>query len=385
MNRQGTLSLLKRSGGLAIKLSNINRNQSGRDLTKAIFTRFFFSLLIYTTALGIAFLIAIFILTRFTWYEGDRLYEFFHLIDRNRFAFLLTLWIIGFIVIFFSNWRRTLNYIDTIVEASNQLVETNDGLIQLPVELKQVEDQMNQVKQRAMSNARLAREAEQRKNDLIVYLAHDLKTPLTSVIGYLTLLRDEQEISEQLRQKYLSIALSKAERLEDLINEFFEITRFNLSQLTLEQSQVNLTRMLEQITFEFKPMLLEKNLQLELVVDPDLQLICDIDKMERVFDNLIRNAISYSFEKSTIKINVITKADGVDIQFENEGQTISEEKQSRVFEQFYRLDLARGTKTGGAGLGLAIAKEIVERHGGMISVFSENELIRFTVSLLTDS
>lgn len=370
---------------MAIKLSNINRNQSGRDLTKAIFTRFFFSLLIYTTALGIAFLIAIFILTRFTWYEGDRLYEFFHLIDRNRFAFLLTLWIIGFIVIFFSNWRRTLNYIDTIVEASNQLVETNDGLIQLPVELKQVEDQMNQVKQRAMSNARLAREAEQRKNDLIVYLAHDLKTPLTSVIGYLTLLRDEQEISEQLRQKYLSIALSKAERLEDLINEFFEITRFNLSQLTLEQSQVNLTRMLEQITFEFKPMLLEKNLQLELVVDPDLQLICDIDKMERVFDNLIRNAISYSFEKSTVKINVITKADGVDIQFENEGQTISEEKQSRVFEQFYRLDLARGTKTGGAGLGLAIAKEIVERHGGTISVFSENELIRFTVSLLTDS
>lgn len=347
--------------------------------------RFIYSLLIYTAILGIIFLLAVFYLSRFTWYRGDFLYEILHTINRNRFAFLFTCWMIGFILIFFVNWRRTLNYIDTIVEASNQLVEPSDDLIQLPAELRQVEDQMNQVKQAGIRNARLAREAEQRKNDLIVYLAHDLKTPLTSVIGYLTLLRDEREISEELRLKYMSIALSKAERLEDLINEFFEITRFNLSQLTLEQTQVNLTRMLEQITYEFKPMLLEKSLQLNLEVDSDLEIICDVDKMERVFDNLIRNAISYSFDKGTVKITVVTKKDGVEVQFENEGQTISEEKQSRVFDQFYRLDVARSTKTGGAGLGLAIAKEIVERHDGRISVFSENELIRFTVFLPTVS
>lgn len=359
----------------------MNRSHSGRALTKAMLMRFFYSLLIYTAILGIIFLLAVFYLSRFTWYRGDFLYELFRLIDQNRFTFLFTLWIGGFILIFFINWRRTLNYIDTIVEASNQLVEPSDDLIQLPAELRQVEDQMNQVKQSGIRNARLAREAEQRKNDLIVYLAHDLKTPLTSVIGYLTLLRDEQEISEKLRQKYLSIALGKAVRLEDLINEFFEITRFNLSQLTLEQTEVNLTRMLEQITYEFRPMLLEKNLQLSLEIDPDLEIVFDVDKMERVFDNLIRNAISYSFDKGSVKITVVTKTDGIEIQFENEGQTISEEKQSRVFEQFYRLDLARGTKTGGVGLGLAIAKEIVERHGGTISVFSENELIRFTVFL----
>lgn len=109
-------------------------------------------------------------------------------------------------------------------------------------------------------NAAIAKKAEKRKNDLIVYLAHDLKTPLSSVIGYLNLLKDEQQISDELREKYLSISLDKAERLEDLINEFFEITRFNLSNITLEYRMINLTRMLEQLVYEFKPMLAEKNL-----------------------------------------------------------------------------------------------------------------------------
>lgn len=287
----------------------------------------------------------------------------------------------GIIIIILFHWRKTLNHIDTIVEASNELVDPNDDLIHLPVALKQVEDQMNQVKQEGIRNARIAKEAEQRKNDLIVYLAHDLKTPLTSVIGYLSLLRDEQEISEKLRGKYLSISLEKAIRLEDLINEFFEVTRFNLSQLTLDRSRVNLSRMLEQIVFEFNPMLASKNLQFSLQVEENIEMICDVSKMERVFDNLIRNAINYSFEGGTVKIIATKMNDDVEVCFENKGNTISKEKQSRIFEQFYRLDASRGTQTGGAGLGLAIAKQIVELHQGTITVFSENEIIRFTVFL----
>jgi two-component system sensor histidine kinase VanS len=175
--------------------------------------------------------------------------------------------------------------------------------------------------------------------------------------------------------------LEKAERLEDLINEFFEITRFNLSNLTLELSRINLTRMLEQLTYEFKPMLEDKGLECKLVSSPDITIKCDVNKLQRVFDNLLRNAVNYSFEDSTIEINVLPQNDEVKIIFTNRGNTIPAEKLNRIFEQFYRLDTARTTKQGGAGLGLAIAKEIIELHHGTITAVSENEIITFEVIL----
>lgn len=132
-----------------------------------------------------------------------------------------------------------------------------------------------------MNNLRAAKEAEQRKNDLVTYLAHDLKTPITSVIGYLTLLRDEPQISEEIRSRYMNIALDKAERLDDLINEFFEITRFNLSHISLEKKQINLSLMLQQLTYEFQPMLAEKNLTCSLCL-----AIRNADKKEPYLDGL---------------------------------------------------------------------------------------------------
>jgi two-component system sensor histidine kinase VanS len=232
-----------------------------------------------------------------------------------------------------------------------------------------------------VKNARAAKEAEQRKNDLIVYLAHDLKTPLTSVIGYLSLLRDEREISEELQEKYLGVALEKAERLEDLINEFFEITRFNLTHLTLEKERVNLSRMLEQIVFEFRPMFLEKGIAYEMEIEPGLSIVCDVDKMERVFDNLLKNAVNYTPEGGKIRVAAGKEAESVVITFWNTGRTIPKEKLERIFEQFFRLDSARRSSSGGAGLGLAIAKEIVELHGGKIWAASEDGTVEFTVEI----
>lgn len=222
--------------------------------------------------------------------------------------------------------------------------------------------------------------AEQKKNDLVMYLAHDLKTPLASVIGYLNLLRDEKEISDELREKYISISLEKAERLEDLINEFFEITRFNLSDITLQYGKINLTRLLEQLVYEFKPMLADKNLICNINAENDIVINCDGDKIQRAFDNILRNAVIYSFENSKINITANYVDNGVSITFSNNGNTIPQEKLERIFEQFYRLDEARSTN-GGAGLGLAIAKQIIELHGGKISAKSENNLIEFTVVL----
>jgi two-component system sensor histidine kinase VanS len=350
-------------------------------LSRTITRRFFITLLLFTVILLVTFVLSAQFFSSFIWYGNEPLYPILSLIDQFAIPFLLICWLIGFYVIFRFYWRKGFGYINTIVDASNQLVASNEDPIRLPPELSLVEDRMNRIKQEAINNARIAQEAEQRKNDLIVYLAHDLKTPLTSVIGYLTLLRDERHISSELQSKYLSVALDKAERLEDLINEFFEITRFNLSQIDLVLSRVNLTRMLEQIIFELQPILAEKNLKINLESPGNLEMKLDGNKMQRVFDNLIRNAIHYSFKNTSINILVKAERQQVTLRFRNQGNTIPKDKLDRIFEQFFRLDPSRGTKTGGSGLGLAIAKQLVEAHQGTIQAFSENEIIEVCVRL----
>ena len=286
-----------------------------------------------------------------------------------------------FLIIMRIYLKSFTKYFNEINRGIDALIDENSGDVVLSPELSATEKKINSIKHTLAQRKLEAELAEQRKNDLVVYLAHDLKTPLTSVIGYLNLLRDENQISEELREKYLSISLEKAERLEDLINEFFEITRFNLSNITLAYSRVNLTRMLEQLTYEFKPMLLDKNLECVLEVAPDISVKYDVDKIQRVFDNLLRNAVNYSFDNGTVHIAVIQNEENIIIKFTNQGNTIPKEKLERIFEQFYRLDTARSSKSGGAGLGLAIAKEIVELHGGTITAKSENEEIEFEVTL----
>jgi len=363
------------------KKTKSKMNKFKKALSIRILMQFITTVVIFAILLVVLYLFGIYIFSQFTWYASNPIYPLLHWLNQNIRLTLILLCVIGYIIIFVHYWIKTLGYLENVIQAMENIYASNDELIELPAELKEVESQMNQIKLNVRHNDRAAKEAEQRKNDLVVYLAHDLKTPLTSVIGYLTLLRDESQISEELQMKYLSISLEKAERLEELINEFFEITRFNLSNLTLELSRVNLTRMLEQITYEFKPMFSEKGLQCTLTALPDITIKCDANKIQRVFDNLLRNAVNYSFEDSTIEIIVIQNNNGIKLKFLNHGNTIPKEKLNRIFEQFYRLDTSRTTKTGGAGLGLAIAKEIVELHKGTINAFSENEVIAFEVIL----
>ena len=292
--------------------------------------------------------------------------------------------LIAISVIFFIAFRIYLNwfakYFDEINRGIDTLVNENTEDISLVPELSATEKKINSIRHTLLQQRLNTQLAEQKKNDLVMYLAHDLKTPLASVIGYLNLLRDEKEISDELREKYISISLEKAERLEDLINEFFEIARLNLSNITLQCSRINLTRLIEQLAYEFKPMLSNKNLTCNIEAENDIMINCDGDKIQRAFDNLLRNAVIYSFENSEIKITVKAVEDKISIEFANHGNTISKENLERIFEQFYRLDAARGTN-GGAGLGLAIAKQIIELHGGTIAAKSENDLIVFTVTL----
>lgn len=349
------------------------------SLTKKLIRRYMLTVIGFIVLVFVIFISAAAICSRRIWYPDDPEYILLKSIDTHK-------WFIGgflcfatwFIVTlsFLVKWTR---YINEILYASKKLTMQTEQPIVLSEDLKSIQDELNSVRENAIHNSMLAKEAEQRKNDLIVYLAHDLKTPLTSVIGYLTLLNDEPDIPDNTREKYTSIALSKAERLEDLINEFFDITRFNLTSIELDIEKVNLSRMLEQICNEFIPVLSEHNLSWTLEITPDIYFMCDPDKLSRVFDNLIRNAINYSYEQTQITCTLTSENNNIHILFKNHGKTISPEKLDRIFEQFFRLDSSRTSSTGGAGLGLAIAKEIVELHGGQINTKSEDESITFEI------
>lgn len=314
--------------------------------------------------------------------EYDAAYNLYQQIFRNHMELILIVsLIIAFLIIFriYLNWLT--KYFEEINSGMDSLINETKGDVSLSAELLPMERKLNTVKHTIEKQKNDLIVEEQRKNDLIMYLAHDLKTPLASVIGYLNLLHDEKQISDELREKYLSVSLDKAERLEDLINEFFEISKYNLSTITLQYSKINLARLLEMLLYEFQPMLKEKDLICNLSVSENITMNCDANKIQRVFDNLLRNAVIYSFNGTAINITATEKDDVVVIKFANHGNTIPEEKLERIFEQFYRLDASRNTNTGGAGLGLAIAKQIVELHHGKIIASSKNEMVEFEVTL----
>ena len=350
-------------------------------LSRQILFQYVLSLLAYCAGLPIVTFLVVLIVSSRTWYGSEPIYPFLDW-ARNYFGVLfISALIFGLFVITIYFIRKPLRYIDALVGASQQLAQNPERPIELPDLLAPVTDRLNAVRQESLRSAAAAREAEQRKNDLIVYLAHDLKTPLTSVIGYLTLLRDEPQISPELRARYTGIALDKAERLEELINEFFEITRFNLTHLELEKQPTDLTRMLQQVVSEFQPMLAEADLTCRLDLPEKLLCPCDGEKLSRVFDNLLRNASYYSLPGTEVRIAGGSDGETITLTFTNAGKTIPQEKLDRIFEQFFRLDSSRATRTGGAGLGLAIAKEIVELHGGTIRAESAHDTVTFTVCL----
>lgn len=250
-----------------------------------------------------------------------------------------------------------------------------------PEEYAEAAARMTEIKAAMRRNEQIIRDEAARKNDLITYLAHDLKTPLTSVIGYLSLLDEASDMPQKQKEKYVGIALDKAVRLEKLINEFFEITRYNLQQMELEEESIDLYYMLLQMTDEFYPLLQPRGNSISLCADEDLTVYGDSMKLARVFNNILKNAIAYSYPDTAIEIRTERLPDEIRIYFQNKGRTIPAKKLDTIFEKFFRLDEARGTNTGGAGLGLAIAKEIVHLHGGRIWAKSEKELTTFCVAL----
>lgn len=289
--------------------------------------------------------------------------------------------VVGFCCIFYHYWKKPWGYLQEVVNATKTVYQPNDSIIELSEPLKDMEKQMNQIKMAVLLSQQAVKEAENKKNELVMYLAHDIRTPLTSVIGYLSLLDETPDMPVEQKAKYVGIALKKAIRLEKLINEFFEITRYNTQQIKLKKANVDLYYMLVQLIDEFYPVLSAKGNSAVLNADEALTVYADSEKLARVFNNILKNAAAYSYPDTEILISAQKEQDKVIIKFENHGRTIPPDQLSAIFEKFNRLDDARKSDTGGTGLGLSIADEIVRLHGGEISVQSENDTITFTVFL----
>lgn len=399
-----------------------------KEISRKWVTRFGLQIMVYAAGIILLFLCGYLVGTNRIWMGTERFFPLLHMLHDNWLPAICLFLLFGCLLIAWLNFLKIARLMAEVAEAVSAIYRDREAAVQLPRELKEMENQLNQIRIQAEADRQQAHETNQRKDDMLMYMAHDLKTPLTSVIGYLTLLNDEPDIPETTRQRYLGVVLKKALRLEELINGFFEITRFNFSHMILEKSYVNMSMMVNQILYEFQPVFAEKRLQFTFEAPEEVYVYCDVEKMERVYDNLFKNVANYSYTDTQIRVclsekipaetrqrmlegqeagqNIVLEtaetgrnvmpgqteekqeaagvrkaSGGMRLIVENHGRTIPREKLEHLFEQFFRLDSSRDSHTGGSGLGLAVVKEIIQLHGGTVACESENEIIRFIVEL----
>ena len=226
------------------------------------------------------------------------------------------------------------------------------------------------------------RESERTKNELITNVAHDLRTPLTSIIGYLELLAGNTRIDPEMQHKYIEIAYGKSKRLEKLIEDLFGFTKLNYGKMSMHVAQLDLVKLLGQLLEEAYPNFAEKNLSYDLQSNVPAKMIsADGNLLARLFDNLIGNAIKYGADGKRVLVQIFAGEEVVTVSVTNYGYVIPPDELPLIFNKFYRVERSRSSSTGGTGLGLAIAKEIVDMHGGTIGVTSDLNGTVFTVKL----
>lgn len=292
--------------------------------------------------------------------------------------------IILFITYFLLLTKKFINYIKEISEGINQISRGNlDNRIDIrnEDEFAFLADMLNQMAVDIKKIMENERRIEYSKNELITSIAHDLRTPLTSIIGYLDLV-SSKELTHETQMKYISVAYNKSKRLERLIEDLFTFTKFNFGEVKASLSEVDMVKLVNQLVDEFYPSFAEFHLEYEFIKScPTAVIKADGDLLARAFANLISNAIKYGREGKNILINLMKNDTGVVISITNYGIIIPEADLHRIFQRFYRVETSRSCETGGSGLGLAIAQSIIEMHGGKIYAKSDEDGTVFTVEL----
>ena len=296
--------------------------------------------------------------------------------------------VVVFAVCFSLLQRRQIRYVRELSEAMRDIASgdlTRSVKVEGDDEFAEMASSLNQMAEEVKVLMAKEREAERTKNELITNVAHDLRTPLTSIIGYLELLSANQNLDEATKKKYLEIACQKSKRLQQLIEQLFGFTKLNYGAMAVKVGRVDLKKLLEQLLDEFYPQFSANDMQYEY--EPEVSSVMmngDGNLLARLFDNLINNAIKYGAEGKLVRVRLHLEGTAAVVQVINYGYAIPAEDLDRIFNKFYRVEQSRAAQTGGTGLGLAIARNIAELHGGTIEARSDLTGTVFEVRLPTD-
>ncbi len=307
-------------------------------------------------------------------------------------ALMMMFYVLGGIVIFAAVYFRLMDRtIRDLGEISAAMQSISEGDLNTTVEVHGddevavMAENLNKMVGDLRTLMDRERESERTKNELITNVAHDLRTPLTSIIGYLELLSISENMSPDMQKKYIDIAFAKSKRLQQLIEDLFSFTKLGGGKVALKIGRVDIVRLLSQLLEEFYPSFLAQNLSYELITNVPAKVIsADSNLLARLFDNLINNAIKYGADGKRVIVRIDAGDDIVTVRVKNYGYVIPEDEVGQIFNRFYRVDQSRTSSVSGSGLGLAIAKNIVDMHGGTIGVTSDLNGTVFTVKLKTE-
>lgn len=341
-------------------------------------------------------LVEVFLVTNLSmvaWYMGNRgkMLLMVQAIEKQHTAVVLLYLILGillFSVTFMILQEPYIRYISRISEAVQNISEGNLNTVIDVIgddEFSSMAANLNHMAADIKKLMEKERESERTKNELITNVAHDLRTPLTSIIGYLELLAGNQQVPADMQNKYIEIAYGKSRRLQKLIEDLFGFTKLNCGKIAMHVGQIDIVKLLGQLVEEAYPNFVEKGLSYDLQSNVPAKIInADGNLLARLFDNLIGNAIKYGADGKRVLVKIHAEGETVTVSVTNYGYVIPADELPLIFNKFYRVEQSRSSSTGGTGLGLAIAKEIVDMHGGTISVASNLNGTVFTVKLQVD-
>lgn len=304
--------------------------------------------------------------------------------DTNSFL-ALVLSVIVFISIFIIVTNKKMKYIEEIASGV-RIISSGDLSYRVQEkgkdEIKNLAGNINTMAEEIESRIEAERRSEKTKSELITNVSHDLRTPLTSVMGYIGLIKEGKYEDEAMMMEYLNIAFNKSNQLKELIEDLFEYTKLNNQGIVLEKNKVNIVEFLSQIIEEYIPMFEENEIEIvKKFVDEKYIVEIDAGKMVRVIENLLSNAIKYSYKPGEVIVSTYKNDGYVNIVIKNKGDNIPKEKVERLFDRFYRVDEARNSNVKGSGLGLAISKNIVKLHDGDIWAECVGNDVSFCIKL----